>query len=86
MLTKIENYLKRITPSEDRLTLFYWGTYIAFIGAMLYIFTHYLFFLWIPSLLYIVLKGFKSDDPKFWNFFYFIISTVVITTLVFSLL
>ena len=86
MKEKIQEFLEKYTPAIDKLKHFYWGSYITFMGVALYLLTDYLFFLWTPTFLVALAKELMDDKPSFWDFFYTVFTSVVITILVLGVL
>ena len=86
MKEKILEFLEKNVPAIDKLKHFYWGSCITFIGIILYLLTDYLFFLWTPTFLAALAKELMDDKPSFWDFYYTVLTSVIITILVLAIL
>ena len=83
---RLSDIVKQMTPPTEQLKLFYWGSFITFIGIILYQYTEFIFFLWTPSLLIATIRELKSKKPSFFNWLYFSVTSIMVLILALTIL
>lgn len=83
---RLSDIINKMTPSVEQLKLFYWGSFITFVGIVCYQLTEFIFVLWAPSLLIATIRELRSKEPSFLNWFYFSVTSLMVLILTLTIL